>query len=352
MMRDEHRIQAKMNEQTRLLKATRDAYEKDVDEAKVEPGRWFKSQPTWAKILSAITIGIGAAAQGYMQGMRGIGGGPPIIGLVQDINKQDIEDQKSQYEMLVQKGQRADNEYLRAMELWGDPELAELQMEKDKLTLAQGWLQTQAQARGQADQLQANYMQAANDMNQRIMELDESLGMQGQARIVDNLQALPKMRTGGGRVGGGAVKRENVVRLPDGRVMFAPDGQTAKKVNEGMAAAGGALSKIAQLRRVATESNAAERALGVGDAATAESLTNQLLLDIKKAENLGALDQGAVEVGKGILGGASDLWRPGWEKKLDAYEKTVREGVQRNASQFLSEDPDGTILPSQPVGTR
>lgn len=205
--------QAEINKHTRLLEYERNELDKEAKEASIDPKRYFKDMSIWTKIVAAVSAGL----QGYQMGLSGQGGQAPIITLMQDLNKQDIEDQKLKMESAVARGKLANDRYEKAVTLWGDPDVAEMQMERDKLALTDGWLARQASAQ-QAD---AQASEAIAGMRQQITErriaLDDELSLRGKAKVTDQLQATPQRLVGGGGGSGGGVR----VAKPKGEAVAA-----------------------------------------------------------------------------------------------------------------------------------
>jgi hypothetical protein len=198
LLQQEEAKQNEINNRTRLMQIERDNLDKEAREASVDPKRYFRDMSIWTKIVAAVSAGL----QGYQGGMTGQGGMPPVIGLLQDLNKQDIEDQKLKMESAVARGKLANDRYEQALKLWGDPDAAEMQMERDKLALVDGWLARQAAAQ-QADAAASEaFATARQQIQERLVTLDDELSLWGKAQVVDQMQATPQRLVGGGGGGG------------------------------------------------------------------------------------------------------------------------------------------------------
>jgi hypothetical protein len=189
----ENAKRAEMHAQMRQTDAKRQVYEERVRDAAIDPKRYFRDMGVFSKVLAIV----GSALQGYQMGMNGQSGPPPMVGLLQELNKQDIEDQKLEYENAVAQHGRLDNQYQRALEVWGDPELAELQLEKDKLAIADEWIALNEGAA--ANEMQRFAWQEERGKLQVAQEaINEELQTRKRDKIVSQLQATPKKLVGGG----------------------------------------------------------------------------------------------------------------------------------------------------------
>lgn len=345
LMEREHQRQAELNKRTRLFDKMRQVHDEEVRAAAVDPKRYFRDMGMGTKLLAVLASGL----QGYQMGMMGQPGLPPMIGLLQELNQQDIDDQKLKYEDAVKRGEQAENRYQEALRMWGDPDAAEMQMERDKLALSEEYLNRQMQFKAGDMDAAAQFEAAKAQLQERRQQLEDELSIRGRARVVDSMQATPKVLTGGG--GGGSAAnnlRSRAVRV-GGNVFFAPDPATAKKVGEGVVAAEGAIDLIRDIRKLRKESGFGERLLGTGKGAELQGKVNRLLIQTNKAEGLGALDKGSVEILRDAIGSADDAIEWGADEKLGAMEADLQRNMRRNVSQFLSEDPEGTVLPDRPV---
>lgn len=189
----ENAKRAEMHSQMRQTDAKRQVYEERVREAAIDPKRYFRDMGVFSKVIAIV----GSALQGYQMGMNGQSGPPPMVSLLQELNKQDIEDQKLEYENAVAQHGRLDNQYQRALEVWGDPELAELQLEKDKLAIADEWIALNEGAA--ANEMQRFAWQEERGKLQVAQEaINEELQTRKRDKIVSQLQATPKKLVGGG----------------------------------------------------------------------------------------------------------------------------------------------------------
>jgi hypothetical protein len=343
-LQKEESRQKEINKRTRLLQIERDNLDKEAREASVDPKRYFRDMSIWTKIVAAVSAGL----QGYQGGMTGQGGMPPVIGLLQDLNKQDIEDQKLKMESAVARGKLANDRYEQAVKLWGDPDAAEMQMERDKLALVDGWLARQAAAQ-QADAAASEaFATARQQIQERRIALDDELSLWGRAEIVDQMQATPKRMVGGGGGGGGGGAsnklRQRMVRMPDGSYKFAQDEKGAENARKFMLATQTSQRLAKEIIALRQESGAWERAVGTGKGAQLEAKVNQLRLNEKNRFELGQLTGSDVEMMP--VPDAHELFESGVDETLNTaiQDSTVQAGDY--AAQYLSDDPAGTLLPS------
>lgn len=198
----ENQKRAEMHREMRKTDAMRQVYEERVRDAAVDPKRYFRDMGVFTKIMAIV----GSALQGYQMGMNGQAGMPPMITMLQELNKQDIEDQKLEYENAVAQHGRLDNQYQKALEVWGDPELAELQLEKDKLAIADEWIALNESAA--ANDMQRFAWQEERGKLQVAQEaINEELQTRKRDKIVSQQQATPKKLVGGSGGGGMAGTR-------------------------------------------------------------------------------------------------------------------------------------------------
>lgn len=340
LMEQEQQRQAELNKRTRMFEKERDIHREQIQGMSVDPRRYFKSMPIWAKALAILAAG---AQQGLMARF-GQTGPNPMLQQLNELNQQDIESQRFDYENALKRGDDLDNRYRDALKMWGDPDAAEMQMEKDKLDLYDAYMAREAESRAQGDQARVAFETARNELAERRMQLEEELNVRAQNKVIDSMQATPKQLVGGG--GGAATNklRARAVRLPDGRIMFATDDASGKSANKFMFASSKAAKLAQEIIDLRKQSSAWERASGTGLGAELEAKVNELRLVQKERYELGALTES--DIALTAVPNAHEVFEAGAEEKLRSIASGAIKDAQDYAQQNLSEDPEGTVIPA------
>lgn len=252
---------------------------------KLDPDRWDKTGGP-ARILGAIGVLLGGISSGIT------GRDNAAKALIDGIVRDDLEVQRSEIELAQQEAQRADNELQDYLDLYGDPILAEKQLEisangafikelQAVMQSAQGEQVKAAAAAGIAER-QAEVARLNNEMDGRVgemvtqsqtnPELDVKLyGTQLEAATL--AEAQKKDPLAGLKESDKAAVRERQVIMPDGTIKFAKDKGESTKAREVFTAYRRGYQLLDQLEKIA---KTPRKSLSVEQRALAEQAEGEL----------------------------------------------------------------------------
>jgi len=301
-------FQDSMNQEKSKLATLTDEYKNSEN---VDSGRFFKNQSTAGKIAAALSVGLSA----YAQGLMGRGGNPAMDIINQAVDR-DINDQKmaidkkrsdisAQQNLMGQmKAQFQDDAMAEAAAYKMSYDLAENRLKKQ---LA-GVTNTQALAQGQMllgqiGEKKAMYQQAfeqaaaKNAMNQQVRQAETGAKLQ-------SLEGLDEKT------------RERAVKIGDG-YQLAISNNAAKDLNVRLPAIDGIKEKLGRL--IEKSEFSIFPTMNKGEL---ESLKAQLVLDVKNADQLGALDKGAIEIVDKIVGDPTTFWQSNAKARMQSFIDT------------------------------
>jgi hypothetical protein len=260
---------------------------------------------------------------------------------INDAIRQDIDDQRARYEDAKQRRLDASNDYAKALQLYGTPEAADLDMQMRRLAL----VEKQIAARGEQIGTQ-EYLQAANAMatelrqqraqtRQRLQELEQGKILQ------ENWVNVPDRYVGTGP--GRPKKPDNMVRLPSGQYMYARDSVSARKAQEKVIA-NARLAELSQRMHQLTDT-VGKRAPTAEERAQAETIKSEMMFTYKDASQAGALDKGLQDAMGDYLGRAEDVFQV---KDNAAKLREVGRIAQRKVLETIEYElhPDENYSPS------
>lgn len=242
--RDEQRQKA---ERLAVLAQVRDQRKREVQS--INPERFWEQTGGIGRVLAAISIALG----GYVQGVRG--GENPGLAIIRDAINEDIEGQRAVIEGQERRAAGAESDYLRLLDAYGDPLMAEEQLRIEQLEVLKGFAQTRInRAEDDATRAAAEQMLADLDLEQQEAQArwdgragvmtetwQHDPGRKGGRTKADPLKALKdaaEIRELGDKLygadGGELSEQEmaRVVRLPSGQRTFAKDAKAADEAQE------------------------------------------------------------------------------------------------------------------------
>jgi hypothetical protein len=201
-----------------------------------------------SKLMGALSIAMG----GYYQGLTGRNN--PGLDLINQTIAQEIADQKAKWEASKDKIGMANNDYAKALQLYGDPNVAEADLYNRNLTLAANIAQNhwkRAENEGEYSK-QKEVAQAL--MEQAAAKKQEAHTLlKGQVLQENYVYQPARYATVGGDPLGRLTpeQRKLVVRLPDGRIGFARDAGRVVKLQEAVTSNTDILRGLADLHALA-----------------------------------------------------------------------------------------------------
>lgn len=305
-----------------------------AEAAAVDPERWFRDRPTWAKALTGIATAISAASQRYVEGLQGQSSQPLRgVDIIRQAWQDDIANQKLLFEQAKDETDLADNRYQEMLRLYGTPEDAEKALVAQDMALTQKWLEAQAQEVQDTETLEGIKGLIAGLEVEKQSEIAK-LAASHNSSVSESFTYVPPQMTYNGMPVDKKDMQVRQVRMPDGSPAWANTEADAKMVNDYM-------SKSNFLRSGLERLNAA---VAKGDRAAAESIVQDMARTYTVMKGQGAMgkDEG-VGVIEGVFGDPSALFDPTDKgtRARAAFGANLRDLDDRIIGQYLSSDPHG-----------
>lgn len=255
---------AAVDEDIRRKRALVDQREKEAEQLKPKSAsEIWKDRGVAAQIGAAIMVGLGGYAQGLVAARGGHLNNAALDGINAGI-QQEIQDQRFAYEAALAKGKRAENDYEKAIAIYGTPEAAALDMKVRSYALADSIAQAKQQAIGTQDSLNN-----AIQLNQ-AMRIEREKAKQ-ELYELERIKALRAAQAAGGGGQAEALARQGIVKI--GKDFYTVDKKSGQWVP---------LDKAAELAGKARGGPTAQKADSV--VATIDVLGNRLSKKPKNGE--------------------------------------------------------------------
>lgn len=243
-----------------------------------------------------------------------------------------------------------EGELERLTKLYGSPAEAEAEYRDRQRLLIQSMAQKMATDAGATDAADNLRMQFADWDDQRAQN---RLARQASLaeRVTEQWQYMPERVV---QVGGPPrlkpEARERAVRLPNGQYAFARSKQVAEKAQEQLTAGTVVLDGLGKLRSIMADGQPWDP----NKRAAAQSIAAGLALDMKNADQAGALDKGTQEVVTALTSNPNDLFNPGAVARIDAAATRQQGKTNAIVRDSLHADPDATtpISAARPQSAR
>jgi hypothetical protein len=303
---------------TREIERMENGYRQLLDEAEREPidsMRYWNRRDTGEKMVAGVAQFLSLIGTGLAQT-------PDVVG--EELRRRadaDIEEQKANV-AIKQNRAAAEGSLVEMARRRFDSEGAQ-----DAAMKASAYRKIQTQLASFADlakrpEQKLALEQAIAGFDDAITKQEQQMRLQGEADIVRRMQARAK---------------------PAGK---KPPRNEAKSLIETLNAQDTVIKKLQRIKELT--SSAGDRFPGAENKNRAEALTTSLLFDIKKAEQLGALDKGTVEVFESYIGTPSDLFRsPGSEAKIDQIIQIAEANKSSKAREFQQLQEAETSAPTR-----
>jgi hypothetical protein len=253
--------QTEMNRRLGDMKAKRDAAVRAVPDT-IDPNRWDRSGGV-ARVMAAVSVMMGSIAQGL-----GAQNNPGKV-IIDDMINRDIEAQREEIRQAENFAERADNEYQQYLDMYGDPILAEKQLQlngyeaakKEIQARIQGSMGDQVRAVGEQGiaELEAAQAIARNEMDGRAGQIVRQTTTQSESpesfrRALDTAAARDAATAdplAGLTDEAAKAVREAQVIMPDGSIKYAKDKDSATKVSTMIDAHDNANAILNELEKIA-----------------------------------------------------------------------------------------------------
>lgn len=292
------------------------AQEDKVNTAMAEANRLGEINPRgrFAKTSTAtdISLAVGGAIGGFLQGLRG-GGQNDFMNTINQIIDRDIDAQKASAAAAQANVANQRGIYAMMRERFGDDAQAK--------TAQRAYLLDQAKMEAEKRAVSSQSVQVQEQARLAVSQLDKASALE-KAKLVDMQEYRPAQVVGGAAPG---MKKEDaglLVRLPDGRTI---QGRTEKEAQSLRAA----IPAVAKMRRLAAEIDKRRTVGGLlspENRAELETYGTEYVLAMKEASNAGALDKGLVEVAQNALGDPTGVFSFAGKKGLK-YAELAEKGL-------------------------
>jgi hypothetical protein len=209
----------------------------------------WSSKSTFQQIMGGISVALGGA----LMGLRGMSQNPGWE-MLQDTLRQEVADQRAIYEAAERRGQQARNDYADALQLYGEPEAAMLDIENRRIAALERLVQSRAdkvktaEYIQQANQLVASLRQQRGENLMKIQALREGQIVEHWQNIPDQVIQL-----------GGALKpeqRKRQLMFRGQRYFLAEDDATNKRhLRDALRAKDDLVRELGVLARMIQESS-------------------------------------------------------------------------------------------------
>jgi hypothetical protein len=295
------------------------------------------AREVWADmgIFGQIAAALAIALGGYQQGLTGSARNAGLDMVMQGI-RDEVEAQRYKYERALEKKQEARGDYAEAIQMYGTPEAAALDIEMRRLAAAERIVQARAERVGtqeylqQANQLASELRAKRAEKRLQLQELEAGKTQENWVNVPDRV-----VTTGGAPK---PKKPENMVRLPGGQYMFARDSVSARAAQSKIIA-NARMAQLAGRMRALTDT-VGKRAPTEAERAQAETIKSEMMFTYKDASQAGALDKGLQDAMATYLGNAENVF-------------TIKDGqaklgeVQRIATRKIGEVMEYELHPDE-----
>jgi hypothetical protein len=294
----------------------------------------WQSKSTAAQAMGIISVALG----GYLQGLTGMKNNPGLD-QVNGFIDQEVADQRAKYEYALANKKDAQNEYAKAIQLYGTPEAAELDLRMRMYGNLENMLKVRGEKIGTQEYLQASNA-AAQELRQqraetklRLYELEHGKTVKQEfVNVPDRFVSTggpPKLKP---------EHRERAVRLPNGNYVFARSAEAAKKAQAQIKVDTGIRNAASRLRYLRNQPGAKTDPAIRGQIAGAGA---NLFINLKEGANIGTLDKGALDFRTEWTGDVNALLDMGGvDAKLEEVGRAADIRINDTMQYDLQADPE------------
>lgn len=301
----------------------------------------LKSRGAVAGVLAGISIALG----GYLQGMRG--GENPGLKIVNDSIESEISSQRAKWEAMKDKIGAARSDFGHAMQLYGDPNMAEADMRMRSWQLAAN-MSAAHKAQGDNAEWLANQQQLTQQMvGNAAAEKQKWKNLADGQVVQENYQYhAPTFAQVGGPPKLNKDQREQMkearerqIRLPDGNYAYAVNPAHVRTIQDKITAASNTLDAFGQIRSLlpkgggpVTDPNVRKKI---------EAIQDRALSSLSASESQGVVTKADAERASATLSDINAIITDGGAG-LQATESVVRNNMDATIRDNTYADPDAT----------
>jgi hypothetical protein len=282
---------------------------------------------TMSKMMGALSIIMGARYQGMT------GRNNPGLDLINQTIAQEIADQRAKYEAAKDKVGMANNDYAKAMQLYGDPNVAEADLYNRNLTLAANI----AQNHWKRAENEGEYAKQ-KEVAQALME--QAAAKKQEAFTLLNGQVLQEVYKREEQKVSGLLDEKQLARqvyIPGYGYGFVTNVAQQKDIQDRATYAGNAIDLIAEMRSHMPKNGGPVTDLG--DRKAIKALKVRVLAALSKAEGQGIVTEADAKNAKDVLADENALFTRG-DEALGATEIALGLSLEGVVNSVYS-DPNG-----------
>jgi hypothetical protein len=301
----------------------------------------LQSRGALAGVMSGLSIALG----GWVQGLRG--GENPGLKIVNDSIESEISSQRAKWEASKDKIGAARSDFGQAMQLYGDPNMAEADMRMRALTLAAN-MANAYKTQGENQEWMANQQQVSQALAAQAAGEKQKWKTLADGQVVqENYVYKPPTYA---QVGGPPKvtkdqreqmkeARERQVRLPDGSYAYAVNPAHVRALQDKITAANNTLDAFSQIRALLPKGGGPVTDPNVRK--QIEAIQDRALSSLSASEAQGVVTKADAERASATLSDINAIITDGGAG-LKATESVVRNNMEATVRDNTYADPDAT----------
>lgn len=231
-----------------------------------------------------------------------------------------------------------ENEFSRLVQIYGTPQQAEDELRDRMRMMVQGLGQkmaTDAKATDAAANLKMQFSDWDDHRAQSRLEREQALADQTTEQWAYQPERVIQI---GGPRPMKPDERERAVRLPNGQYVYARTKADAEKVQTQLTSGNAVLDGLGKLKSVMSDGQPWDPE----KRGRAQAIAAALALDIKNADQAGALDKGTQEIVTAMTSDPNDLFNPAAVSRIDAATERQKGKTSGLVRDYLHVDPEAT----------
>jgi hypothetical protein len=315
-IREQELSKFRQEQQAKITKMNEEA----IAASQIDPNRFWNSRSSSQKVLAYIGLLLGGSASAQ---------------ILDKAIDQDIEAQKSNFNIKQQGVANTMNLYKQNLEAFQDERSASLATKQTMLGIADMKIK-QLAAQTQSNQVKQNAMIESAKLNMEMQKVQRELNQQlltqsvlsqGTGKAAENAVILSRLPED---------VRERAVVSTTGKILISATKDDAKKLKELEQSIPGLLERVKQIKGTADKKGKAgfQPNPYSREGQDAIAIRNNLITDIKNAETLGALDKGLVEFAEELIPDPTIMNQVKVKAAYDAIEKRFKNNLERARSVY------------------
>lgn len=285
----------------------------------------MSSRSGLSKMMGALSIAMG----GYYQGLTGRNN--PGLDLINQTIAQEIADQRAKWEAAKDKVGMANNDFAKAMQLYGDPNVAEADLYNRNLTLAANIAQNHWKRAENIGEYEKQVEVGQALMEQAAAKKQEAFTLLHGQGLQDTYRREPV------RIAGDLTddQMKSMVNVPGYGTGFVANSATQPDVQKRAVAGGTAKQYVRELMELLPKSGPVN---DLKDRARLEPYRVRALAAISALEGQGIVTEADAKNAQNILGDENSFFTGG-RTSLEATAKALRIGMDALVRGYLFGDP-------------